>query len=35
LAVGEVKGTESIIETAGEGAGGALDVKAEAAVAYV
>jgi hypothetical protein len=33
LAVGEIEGAECLIETTGEGAGGALDVKAEAAIA--
>ena len=34
LAVGQVEGAQGFIEAAGEGAGGALDVKTEAAVAY-
>jgi hypothetical protein len=34
LTIGEVEGAESFIETAGQGAGGALDVETEAAVAY-
>lgn len=33
LAVGEIEGAECFIETTGEGAGGALDVQAEAAIA--
>jgi hypothetical protein len=34
LAVGEFEGAEGFIEPAGKGAGGALDVKTEAAIAY-
>jgi hypothetical protein len=33
LAVGEAEGAEGEVETAGDGASGALDVEAEAAVA--